>query len=202
MQVTRYLLLICFFIFLGCKKESMVPLEYVTYVKSEVSGMYKEKVVGEYVFQLQKEPIPFKVLNLLRKEQVTKEEFAEYAEGMEGMQYYIMKIGVEGSQESILKFNLESEIDYQNRLSYFSFGFQQHIYLEEGNKIVPCTLFHFERMYDLTPFRTFVLGFEQTGEREFEDKTVVIDSDFFQTGKVKIKIAGSDIKSLPEVILI
>lgn len=185
----------------ACSEKEMMPKEFANYVASEESGLLVKKQVNEFVFELLYEPIEYKIVNQLRAENVSNAEYNELEDAMKGMQYYVLKIGVEGSNKSILKYLLESEEDYQNRLAYFSFGFQNSIYIEEDGVQIPCSLFHFERAYDLTPKRTFVLGFEQNSKTKYNDKTIVIDSDFFKTGKVKIKINGSDIESLPSLIL-
>ena len=199
MQVNRLLFLCLISVLFSCQKENMTPINYLSHIKSVDSGMLKEKKLGGFVFHLQKEPIPYKFLIHHKQDNFSHMELEEYLKDMGGMQYYTLKIGVENSNENILMYQLQSELDYQNRLGYFSFAFEQDIYLEENGKILPCSLFHFERMYDLTPMRTFVLGFEQNPNNENEDKTIVIDSEFFGVGKVKLNIKGSDIAALPSV---
>lgn len=198
---SSFILLIVLFLVYGCKKNFLPPKEYYNYVINEKNGLKKIKKVDEFIFDLQFEPLDFKIVKQLKKEQINISEYNKLLKEMEGMQYYILKIKVANATESILKYQLQSEEDYQNRLAYFSFNFQSALYLEEDKRQIPCSLFHFERMYDLTPERVFVLGFEQSTKSLYSDKTFVIDSDFFSAGKIKIKIKGNDIKATPKLLL-
>ena len=56
---------------------------------------------------------------------------------------------------------------------------------------------YFERTYSLKTQRSFVLGFRKNSPGK--DKTVVIDSDVFAAGTIRIKIDKEDLENIPEV---
>lgn len=184
----------------SCDKENLLPKDYLEYVSSEESGLLQHKEINGFEFEVLYEPIAYKALRIVGPEG-TKEEFQKSVENMEGLQYYVLKIKQADSNQSILRHNIKTLEEYQNRLAYFSYAFKNNLYIEENGEFLPCELFHFERAYDLSPITTFVLGFSQKLNAITEDKKLVIDSDFFNYGKVKISIKGKDLEALPHVII-
>ena len=100
--------------------------------------------------------------------------------------------------ELLLKYDLHSRKEYEDRVNYFAFGMQNDIRLVQGGDTLPCQLFHFERVYDVAPYATFLLAFP-LGKDYSSDKTLVLFDHGFNKGILKFFFDGRDIKNVPQV---
>lgn len=182
---SRFLIVVLLGICLACSQVLDKPA-YMSFVSSYEHGLHQKKEVGDYVFDVQYKPTAYKALQE-SPAKASMEQLATFIkeDSLDGMQYYDLKIGVKGNQIDILKFGAANEQAYYQKLYYFSYEFAQDIYIMQNGKKLPCKLFHFERSYDLSPMRTFILGFEKPAGKE-QTRTLVIDSNLFGTGAVKI----------------
>jgi hypothetical protein len=187
-------------LFASCGKKKLEPAGYIHWIKNYENGLHKKKQVGEYVFDVQLKPLDYIMLTERNKKDENSNEFKEELEEMKGMDYFSLKISLAENREDFLKYKSNGEKHYYNRLYYYSFGFSEDIYLESEEGTKPCKLFHFERSYDLTNARTFVLGFENTSKKKPSgDLTLVIDSKDLGLGPVKIKFDQKNLNSIPQL---
>lgn len=160
--------------------------EYVRWVEDYANGLHTQKTAAGFVFDLQYLPAAYQSLLNNQSRLTANEE--------QGMQYYTLKISLEGATGDIISYGVRDMSEKQQRLYYFSYLFQNDLYLEEVGKKRPCVLFHFEQS-DLQTSRTFVLGFETSGETT-EGSSLVIDSQQFDSLPIKIKVSKQNIPVL------
>ncbi|BDS15667.1 hypothetical protein [Aureispira anguillae] len=202
MQGIKYLWLIfIFYGFLSCTNETLAPSEYVQWVSEEENGLLKRKEIYPLKIEAQYKPIPFVIANEEQTNDISKYKYIEREKKLKGLQYYTLKLGISDATYNITNFGVEDEIQRQDRLSYFSFAMQNDIKLVESGDTLSCKLFHFERSYDLSPYRTFVLGFKQPQTDEIVDKTLILDLPFFKTGPIKLNYKKSDLEAIPNLKL-
>jgi hypothetical protein len=112
---------------------SLSPKEYMRWVNSKESGLHKRKEVGEYVFDIQHKPFVYLKIQEygknIRQDSLIKWQKEEQAQTM---QYYDLHIEVKGGKTDILKYHTANEQVYNDKLYYFSYQFQQDIYIEAG----------------------------------------------------------------------
>src|SRR5690606_24532770 len=102
----------------------------------------------------------YMVCTEIKNEKISKQQFVSIAAQYEDFEYYMLKIEAMGFNQELAKFQLSSTQDYEKRIKYFAFAMQQDISIEtENGNSFPCEIFHFERIYNIAPYTTFMLGF-------------------------------------------
>ena len=133
----------------------------------------------------------------IKKDTIKTVELKNKIEEYKGLQYFTFRISTE-SRTELLKKNLTETNDYYGRIQYFSFDMQKDLKLIDGKDTLDCVLFHFERVYGIAPYATFVLGFPNS--KQINDKTLFYDEKVFGAGRIYLTIRSKNIKRLPEVI--
>lgn len=170
----------------GCNL-SLPPKEYKAWLQDPDNGLHVTEPHGEFIFDIQ-----YKPEDLLRLERAAATTVK--SEEAPAMQFYTLKIACKDSSVDIVKYKVAGQADYQQRLYYFSYIFQNDISLEENGTRYPCVLFHFENT-DLNGYRTFTLGFDTAGKNS-DESTIVIESPQFGSLPVKIEIEKDNIPTL------
>src|SRR5690606_27290553 len=124
-----------------------------------------------------------------------REEMERELERISGLQYFTLTIGLGESDVDFIRAGTTDEGERQKKIYYFSYPFQDDVFLMENGKKLTPALFHFERSMDMKNSRTFVLGFENTGSGSGY-ATFLIDSPFFGPEPIELKINKTDIKKL------
>jgi len=201
MKGTNVLLLLISFLLIGCGKEQMPPSEYVQWINNPENGIVKEKTIHPLTVELLYKTIDYVIANEFRSDAIPVDAYNQKAAELEGMQYYTLKLGIVDERFDVTNYEVEDEAQQQDRLSYLSFAMQKAIKLVEGKDTLACKLYHFERSYDLSPKRTFVLGFDAKEANKTKDKTFILDLPFFRTGPIKINYKQTDLEQIPDLKL-
>lgn len=168
-------------------------MEYVT---NPENGLNREKSIGNIRLGIQYKPHMFMILQNNRGD-ISDEKYEQDMETFSGLEHFTMKLGVADGTRNIVDYGISDMEGMQERLEYLSFGMQNDIRMTVGTDTLPCVLYHFERSYDLTPHRNFVLGFE---DRNLEgDRIIIWDSPEFGTGPVRIAFGAEDIRAIPQL---
>lgn len=179
----------------------LTPKQYVNWINDqEINSLTKKKKISEINYQLKHLPVAYMVSNELRKEQVSKDELDSLIPQYDGMEYYELKISVDDFNDETAKYGVYDLAEYQERISYMSFGMQDDLSLKVNDKVVPCQLFHFERTYGVAPYATFLFAFskEEIGD-EVKDRTVVLNDNLFNKGLVKFYWQAAEIENVPKI---
>ena len=187
----RYNLLFILLFFLMSCSQSLEQDDYIAWVEGYENGLHVSRSLGDFIFDLQYKPAEY--VRLQEKQWRGGHDPELSVE--ENMQYFTLSIGLKDKQLDFMEYNIETVEQRSQMLYYYSFRFQNAIYLEENGKKLPCVLYHFERSYDLKPTRTFVLGFEKPNKGD-EFTKLVIDSPWLNTGPVKFHINKNNIPEL------
>lgn len=190
----------CFLMLLSLSncKQRFSPQEYSLWVTSLDNGLHKKTIVNNFIFDVQYRPLEFIVINEKRGKIEDLKAFQARKDELKGLQYFTFKVSLDNN-EDFLKYGIKSEQEYYNRLYYYSFAFKDHVKLKVGNKELPCRILHFERSYDLSKERSFIVGFENIPDSE--DKELIIDSPVLNIGPVKVTIDKKDLQSVPEILI-
>lgn len=194
------ILLLCLFVLSSCSN-GMKPSEYVKWIKDSKHGLHKSKQVQNIIVEAQYKPVPYIIANEMRTNEIQSNVFREREKELEGLQYFDIKLSINHPSYDVTNYEVYNEKDKDDRINYLSFGLKNDIYLLQGQDTMRCRLFHFERSYDVTPHRTFVLAFDNTNQKN-EDKIVVINTPIFNVGPIKLKFKKEDFNNLPSIKLI
>ena len=180
------------------EKDSLSPEEYIVWIKSTDNGLTTTKNVGGYSYSLQYTPLDYILINEY-KEALTEPVAKIERKDRDGLQYFKLQVST-NSGTDILKNNVTSAAEYEQRLNYLAYHMQQDVQLVDQGDTLPCSIYHFERTYGLTPHRTILLGFKAS-RGDSQDKVLVINDQLTQNGIVKLKIKGDQISKIPPVSL-
>jgi hypothetical protein len=181
-------------LFLVSCNSRLAPKEYLKWIQDYKNELHVLKNEGEYSFDLQYEPLQYKWL--LQQDEASLTQIPDFQkDSLSDIQYYLLTIGLQNKDIDVIDYGLEDISQKQQKLYYFSYEFEHHINLEEGSKVLPCILFHFEKPLDLKPSRTFILGFENPF-KDSKEATLVIQSEYFGALPIKIKVKKNNIPEL------
>jgi hypothetical protein len=182
----------------SCGPDTLEGREYIAFVEDPENGLHLEKSLSSYSIQVQYRPTPYIAMMEERSTELSTELLKQKREELDGLQYYSMRIGTESSRTMLLE-NVEDEVEFANKLSYFIEHMQYDLSLVDGQDTLPCVLFHFERNYNLSKHNDVLLAFENIGSGAHADKTLIFNDRILGTGPVKFKIDGDAIASVPQL---
>jgi hypothetical protein len=194
-------ILVFLIILSNCTNRSMVPADYVKWVKSEKNGLYQEKQTDEYVFCLQYKPLDYVALLEQRpNETFDNKQFEADKNKMKGLEHYTFSIRTK-EKGNPLKQGISLEKEAFERENYFSYQLQNDLLLVEGKDTLACAFSHFERTYELSPYITFIVGFERKPNSKQNNRQFIYRDRILGTGTIKMIIKKAAIKRMPKLNL-
>lgn len=173
--------------------------DYVHWVQDMKNGFRKEKSIAGLMFSAQFKPYEYIVCLEEKKRELADSTVIKKVSELTDMQYYNLKISLRDAEGELLKYQLHSAQEYQERVNYFAFGMQHDIQLVEGTDTLPCILYHFERSFDASPVSTLLLGFAIRKQADAQDKTLLVYDRTFNSGLIKFTFSKKDLKNLPKL---
>lgn len=169
------------FICMACRPSLDKPA-YIAWVTDYEHGLHVRRSLSGYTFDVQYQPY-----DMLRLQGMTEPD---------SLQHILLSILPPGPSGDLVQYGADNEETWQQRMYYFSYSFQQDIYLEQGTRRLPCVLYHFEETARQGKGKTFVLAFENPDPSLAAPCRLVIESPFMGVVPVKIPISKSDIPKL------
>jgi hypothetical protein len=178
-------------------KTELSPLEYVTWMRDVEHGLYKEKTIDNLTYSAQYKTEDY--VTCIEADDKANIQFKK-TENEEGnfVHFFDFKIKIENHNGEILKYNLSSPLQYDNRVKYLSFEAEKDIYLVDGTDTIPCSIYHFERAYDVAPELTMILGFASK-QKYISTKTLVFQDKIFDKGIIKFTIPANELANIPTI---
>lgn len=186
-------------------------VEYMKWIEDAENGIKVNKTIGNFTYSALYKPYEYLALIDLKKDSPTKQEVNKVINEYNDYQYFTFRITANDQNTELLKVNLHSEDDYYSRIEYFSFKMQNDLKLIEGTDTLNCVMFHFERIYGLAPYATFVIGFPLTKAEEqnikngkkivYNDKTIKFTDNIFGAGNVYINMKAENLNRIPKLEL-
>jgi hypothetical protein len=158
--------------------------EYVRWVSDYENGLHVSKESAPFIFDVQYQPTEY--LAIL--------DHSDLQEG-NAMQRYVLKVSMVDPKDNLITHSISTLAEKQQRLYYFSFLFQNDLFLEENGEELPCVLFHFEQS-GVGNYQTFLLGFEHPKKGHGTESKLVVKSEKFGSLPIKIKISKQDIPTV------
>ncbi|HTA63069.1 MAG TPA: hypothetical protein VK835_11465 [Bacteroidia bacterium] len=174
------------------------PSEYVVWCQNEENKLKKQKEIQDIVFTLQYKPAEYVLCMEQKSQTISTTVLQKEIKELKGLDYYDFTIGLASGQGELLKYNISSVNEYTQRLNYFAFNMQQNLKLLDGDDTLNCTLFHFERAYDVAPYSVFLLGFPKTKNAN-SSKTFLYPDKIFGKGMIKFTYTKEDLSQIPKL---
>lgn len=174
------------------------PAEYISWFKGDENHLRKTQMVNGVQYTLDYRSPEFLALMQEQNENITKAELDSAMNEISDLIQFRLQIEVPGSGKEFLKHNLTNESDYEPRVKYFAFDMQKDIYLktEKGDSI-PCSMYHFERTYNVSASSVFLLGFAGA---QLEGKTeIIIHEKVFAGQEIRFVFDPKELKNIPQL---
>lgn len=177
-----------------------LPLEqFVKWVGEKDHDLSKTKDISEMSYHLSYMPKECMAYMELNKPNYTNEELEAVLNHYKEMTYFNFRIELKQAQGEILKYNLTSAQQYNERINYVSFQMQNDIYLVQGNDTLIPGLYHFERTFDVAPFMTVMLAFDNKKFNPEDEFTIVYNDKLFNKGFIKYNYKPKQLIDLPNL---
>lgn len=190
----------------------LAPADYLNWIENGKNGLLVTKTISDLNFSVFYKPYEYIVLKENEDSTLKPDELKNKINELNQMQYFTFRITAPSSSNELLKYKLLSQDEYFARVEYFSFKMQDDLKLVDGNDTLRCELFHFERIYNLAPYCTFVIGFPLSKEQitsntqnqpyKLRDKTIVFEDKIFNSGIVKLTFESKILNHIPKLKLI
>ena len=174
------------------------PAEYIEWMRNEDNGFRKEKTVDDLTFTVQYKTQEYIACIEQRGDPLPDSILKRKSKELEGMEYYDFKISMNDGAGELLKYKLETNQQYNDRVNYFAFGMQKDIVLMDGKDSIPCGLYHFERAYDVSPTAVVLLGFPAS-KKNNSDKTLIVYDRTFNKGTLKFMFKANELNNKPKL---
>lgn len=128
----------------------------------------------------------------------TQAGFDSLVKAYAGLSMFNLEIRVDGFNEELVHYQPGGRaVDFEKVTAYYAFGMQKDIYIVQSEKdTIPCTVYHYERNYGISPNNNFMLGFEAANLKE---AVLVYDNDYLKTGPVKFALNALDQNKHPQI---
>jgi hypothetical protein len=184
------------------KKEEIVldPQNYMAWCENKENGLIADKQIGNFSFSAFYKTNAYQALKeSIDLDSLNETEFNKTLNEYGDMQYFSFRITDTKGNQELLKTNLKSESEYYARIEYLSFKMQDNFKLIDGTDTLKCSLYHFERVYGLAPYATFVLGFPKSKTSEINGKSLVYEDNLFNNGLIYLNIDKETLTNLPKL---
>jgi hypothetical protein len=127
----------------------------------------------------------------------TQASFDSILKGYDSLLFFNLEVSIDHFNEELLHYKPEQGASFEERVAYYSFDMQKNICIVVAEKdTIPCTMYHYERNYGVSPKNTFMLGFEAS---HLKNAVLIYDNQFLTTGPVKFALRDQDLFTHPQI---
>lgn len=188
---------------LSCNTSSSVDASgYLTYVDDINNDLVKIKELTNVIYTVKYEPVEYKTLKDFGNiNKLDSKEFETKRNEYSGLCYFNFKIESKNSNKSPIKSIARSKEDLSKLFQYCNTELEKDFYLESGDLIIPCKLFHFEDDHQILNYNLVSLAFESDKiDLTKNDIVLVYNDHFFNNGLLKFNFSKESIQSIPKLI--
>jgi hypothetical protein len=171
--------------------------QYVIWVRNTENDLSKIKEISDINYRLSYMPKEYMTYLELKNEKYTKEQFQKVEKNYSDMSYFNFRIELKEGQGELLKYNLSSAQQYNDRITYMSFEMQKDIILVQNHDTIYPGLFHFERIFEVAPYTTVMFAFDNKKFNPQNEFTVVYNDRLFKKGYIKYNYKPKQLIDLP-----
>lgn len=174
--------------------KELSPVEYANWVENSKNGLKVKQQDGEFIYEIQYQPLEYLVVLQERKEQLEQSLLKQEIEKREGLNYFTFKLStIHGT--GIFS---DKNIHMDNKDLYLLSGIQNDIKLLNGKDTLNCVMCHVELSNNLLPYDQCVLAFEKD-EDSGNDITFLYRTGKYADGWIQLTVKRKDIKRIPKL---
>ena len=184
----------------SCETSVLKPIDYMKWVRNKDNNLIKKIEMGDIIYEMQYKPSDYIIALEEKKNSINRSLVLKRRKMLENAYYFNLNIKPKNGQTEVLYIGLENNEDYNSRLNYASYDFQNQIFLIEDGDTLPCTQYHFEQKYGLGVSANILLGFEKRKKKLSKDKIIVINDNLLNGGIISFRFDYTDIKNTPKML--
>jgi len=173
--------------------------EFLAWVANDENELAKTKELNEIQYKMCYLPKQTMAYMELKDEAYTNEQFMQACEHYSEMSYFNFRLALTEGSGELLKYGLGSAAEYNERVNYMAFKMQDDIFLIQGKDTLHPGLFHFERIYEVAPYATVMLAFDDKKFDKENEFTIVYDDQLFHKGYIKYNYRPKQLIDLPNL---
>jgi hypothetical protein len=156
----RYGILVFIVCSFSCKTSIKDPIAFNAWIHNEKNGLVQKQLTDEIEMKMTYLPSTLMAFNNLDEKEMNNSAFEKSLEGFKGTLYFQFQLSVKDNKKDILKYALQNENDYYERLEYLNNRISEDMKLiTSSNDTLDCKISHFERTYNVSPKINILLGF-------------------------------------------
>ncbi len=176
----------------------LTPKEYISWCEDDENNLINTRVINDFNFISFNKPVKYIALKELDEIQKEKESaFLSHLKDLGELDYFSFVISCKAFNDEILKYKLNSELDYYKRIEYFSFRIQKDFELVVKNDTIKPVLCHYERVYGLSSDATFLLAFPN--KYFTAEKKLIYTDNVFGNGPIEIFYGAKTFQQIPKI---
>ena len=182
------------------KKQTLTATEFIKWCADENNHLNKSKEMSEFKYNLAYMPVQSLAYLELRTEQYDEVKFQKACEHYTDMTYFNLKIELPNGSGELLKYQLQSPRQYEDRVKYISFNIQNDIYLVQKTDTLNPGLCQYERIFEVAPYATVMMAFDSKKFNKEKEFTIVFNDKLFNKGFIKFNYKNGQLINVPNII--
>ncbi len=174
--------------------------EYATWVNENIAEIEKlsdSKNFGDISFELKY--IPAEIRALREVGSFTHPNYLSVLNESRKLEVYQIRIS-NNTGINILNMQSKNYPTYDQRVKYFAFEIQKNIKLTIGKSTIPCSMCHFERTFETSPYTLLNIAFDKSAlPKSTGNPVITIDDTYFNIGKVNLGIEAFQLNKIPNI---
>ncbi len=183
-------------------KSNVSLKEFVSWCSNPANQLNKSKDISELKYSLIYMPMETMAFLELRNQQYDYSKFQKTCGNYSEMTYFNLRIELTSGNGELIKYNLKTPAQYEERVRYTSFGMQNDIYLVQGNDTLRPGLYQSERIFEVAPYMIASFGFDN---KKFDNKkeiTIVLNDQLFEKGFIKFNYKNGQLIDMPTITVL
>ncbi len=180
--------------------ENVSATEFITWCSNEDNHLSKSKTVSEMQYKVMFLPPESMAYTELKAEEYNLEIFRKVSDSYKDMSYFNFRIQLSDGNGELLKYNLQSAMQYEERIKYVSFNMDKDLYIIQDNAIIYPGLYHFERTFEVVPYLTVMMAFDNKKFDKKREFTLVYNDRLFEKGMIKFNYQNNQLVDVPEIV--
>lgn len=182
------------------KNQNLTAAEFIKWCADKNNKLNKTKEISEFNYNIMYMPMQTMAYLELRTEQYDEAKFQKACEHYMDMTYFNLKIELPNGSGELLKYQLQSPQQYDNRIKYMSFNMQNDICLVQKGDTLNPGLYQFERIFEVAPYATVMLAFDNKKFNKENEFTIVFNDKLFDKGFIKFNYKNGQLINVPNII--
>ncbi|MEL6588687.1 MAG: hypothetical protein AAFQ68_01325 [Bacteroidota bacterium] len=183
----------------ACQPSRLPQKEYAKWIQAPENGLHKTKEVGAYRIETQFLPADM-MASLSMRGPYQKAKWEDAIQAKQSELNFQLSLSTLDRQETVLRYDLESPAEYQDRVYYFSYEIEHDIRLIAGEDTLKPILCHFVRSYDLSPNLKCMLTFERSA-KQTSDIRLIWEDNLLGMGPLHFNFDPQQLENTPALIL-